>query len=102
MANAYLTATKYSLLEQARNRLAIGLLLIFTPLWDFLFGQLVPGTPVAFKLMGTGAFLQVNGQHLTILTAGFNALTLIIGFTLFHSTLKGARFDHRLTLSGYR
>ena len=102
MFNAYLTATKYTLLEQARNRLAIGLLLIFTPLWDFLFNQLVPGTPVAFKLMGTGAFLQVNGQYLTTLTAGFNALTLIIGFTLFNATLKGARFDHRLTLSGYR
>ncbi len=102
MFNAYLTATKYSLLEQARNRFAIGLLLIFTPLWFFMIGQLIPSATVAFKLMGTGALLQVNGHALTVLTAGFNALTLIIGFTMFHSTLKGARFDHRLTLSGYQ
>jgi hypothetical protein len=102
MANAYLTATKYSLLEQARNRFAFGLLLIFTPIWFLLIGDLIPSATVAFKLMGTGALLQVNGHNLTVLTAGFNALTLIIGFTLFHSTLKGARFDRRLTLSGYR
>ena len=35
MMSAYLTATRYALIEQLRNRVAFGLLLIFLPLWDF-------------------------------------------------------------------
>ncbi len=102
LRRAYVTATKYALLEQARNRLAFGLLLIFTPLWFFLFGSIISDAPVAFKLMGTGAFLQVNGHNMTVLTSGFNALTLIVGFTLYSFTRNGSRFDRRLVLSGYR
>lgn len=99
---AYLTATKYALLEQSRNRLAFGLLLIFTPLWFFLIGGVISDAPVAFKLMGTGAFLQVDGHDVTLLFSGLNALTLIAGFAIYSFTRNGAHFDRRLVLSGYR
>jgi len=101
MSDPYRTALRYALREQTRNRLAIGLLVIFVPLWYFLLGTIIPADPLPFRFRATGAFIQVNGQDLTFLTAGFNALTLIIGFMFFASTRSGARFDHRLVLSGY-
>src|SRR5579859_1305268 len=101
MSDPYRTALRYALREQTRNRLAIGLLVIFVPLWYFLLGTIIPADPLPFRFRATGAFIQVNGQDLTLLTAGFNALTLIIGFMFFASTRSGARFDHRLVLSGY-
>src|SRR6185437_11799881 len=80
---------------------ALGLLLVFVPLWFFAIGSMIPNDPVAFKLASTGALLQVNGHQLTVLTAGFNALTLIMSFMIFAATLRGREFDRRLTLSGY-
>ncbi|HKW22050.1 MAG TPA: hypothetical protein VJO13_11775, partial [Ktedonobacterales bacterium] len=76
----FATAARFALIEQARNRFALGLLLIFVPIWDWMFGTLIPNDPVAFKLQSTGAFLQVNGHNLTVLTSGFNAITLIVAF----------------------
>lgn len=101
MMNQYLVATRYALLEHGRNRFALGLLIVFVPLWDGVIGTMIPNDPVAFKLASTGEFLQVNGHQLTVLTAGFNALTLIMGFILFAATLRGREFDRRLVLSGY-
>lgn len=95
------TAVLYSLLELSRNRLAFGLLLVFVPIWYALLAALITTQLVAFRLDATGAMLQVNGRNLTVLTAGFNALTLIAGFLIFASTRKGGRFDHRLVLAGF-
>ena len=96
----YLTAARFALVEQARNRFALGLLIIFVPIWDWLFGTMISSAPVAFKLQSTGAFLQVNGHDLTVLTSGFNAITLIVGFMIFTVTRRNAAFDRRLTLAG--
>ncbi len=97
----YLTATRYAVLEQARNRFALTLLLLFVPTWYFVIGVLLDNTPAEFKFRATGAFLVVSGHNLGLLTAGLNAITLIIGFMLFNSTRKGREFDRRLVLSGY-
>lgn len=96
-----LTATHYALFEQARNRFALGLLIVFVPVWYALFGSVVPSSPLVFKFWTTGALLQVNGQNLVYITAGLNAMTLIVGFMFFASTHKGIVFDRRLVLSGY-
>jgi ABC-2 type transport system permease protein len=96
----FVITTRFALIEQGRNRLALGLLLVFVPIWDWLFGALIPDTPVAFKLQSTGAFLQVNGHDLTVLTSGFNAITLIVAFMIFAATRRNAAFDRRLVLSG--
>lgn len=100
MLHAWLTSVRYALIEQARNRFALGLLLIFVPVWDWLFGALIPSTPVAFKLQSTGAYLQVNGHDLTVLTSGFNAITLIVAFMIFAAARRNAAFDRRLVLAG--
>jgi ABC-2 type transport system permease protein len=96
-----LTASRYALFEQGRNRLALGLLIVFVPLWYYLIGLLIPSDQAGIKYWATGAFLQVNGQNLSYLSAGLNAITLIVGFMFFASTRKGIAFDRRLVLSGY-
>jgi len=70
------------------------------PIWDWLFGTLIPNDPVAFKLQSTGDFLQVNGHNLTVLTSGFNAITLIVAFMIFTAARRNADFDRRLVLAG--
>lgn len=98
----YLTATRYVLLEQAKNRMAIILLIAFVPIWYYLVGLFtVVDTPIDFKFRVTGTFLQVSSHNLTLLTAGLNAITLIVGFMLFTSTRKDRQFDQRLVLNGY-
>ncbi|HEX5503242.1 MAG TPA: hypothetical protein VFW96_11505 [Thermomicrobiales bacterium] len=97
----YRTATRYMLIEQARNRLALTLLVLFVPAWYAIIGSLVDDAPLAFRFRATGGFVQVNGHHLTLLTTGLNAITLIVGFMLFSATRKNTRFDRRLVLSGY-
>lgn len=101
MQHPYLVAIRFALLEHARNRLALGLLILFVPLWFAVIGVMIPGDAVAFKTMSTGSLLRVDGHRLTLITAGFNALTLIIGFMLYASTRRGAAFDRRLVLSGF-
>ena len=96
-----LTATRYALLEQGRNRLALGLLLVFVPLWDYLFLLVTQGTTLVIKDWSTSQLLSVDGGNLTLLTAGLNAITLIVGFMFFASTERGMPFDRRLVLSGY-
>ncbi|MGH2484675.1 MAG: hypothetical protein ACRDHE_01555, partial [Ktedonobacterales bacterium] len=88
-------------IELARNRMAFGLLVVFVPIWYGLLSALITAQPVAFRLAATGTFIQVSGRDITVLTAGFNALTLIVGFLIFASTRRGSRFDRRLTLAGY-
>ncbi|HJT57519.1 MAG TPA: hypothetical protein VJ761_13545 [Ktedonobacteraceae bacterium] len=97
----YLTVTRYTLFEQARNRFASILLIIFVPSW-YYFGYLfTTDDPIAFKFRVTSAILQVNERNLTYLTLGLNAITLIGGFIIFTSTRKNTQFDHRLVLNGY-
>ena len=100
MFRAWVTSVRYALFEQARNRFALGLLILFVPVWDGLFGALIPSTPVAFKLQSTGAYFQVNGHDLTVLTSGFNAITLIVAFMIFAAARRDAAFDRRLVLAG--
>jgi hypothetical protein len=100
--SAYLAATRYTLIEQARNRLALGLLLVFLPVWYFLLGAAIERGPVAFRLSATGQFLTVDAHNVTVLTSGANAIALICGFTIFAATRKGAAFDRRLVLCGLR
>ena len=95
------TALHYALLEQWRNRLALGLLLIFVPLWYYLILLIARGTTLSFKYWSTGQFLSVDGGNLTLLTSGLNSITLIVGFMFFASTVRGMSFDRRLVLCGY-
>lgn len=97
----YLTATRYALSEQLRNRMALFLLVIFVPTWDYLFWLVITEDPLSFLVRATNVFIQVSGRDLTLLTAGLYAITLIVGFMIFASTRKNTQFDRRLVLCGY-
>jgi hypothetical protein len=97
----YITATRYALLEQIRNRFAFILLLVFVPTWYYTGYVFTAEDPVAFKFRVTDAFLYVDRREVAYLSLGLNAITLIIGFMFFASTRKNVRFDHRLILCGY-
>jgi ABC-2 type transport system permease protein len=96
----YLTATHYALLGQAKNRMAIILLIAFVPIWYYIMG-LFTDRPLDVKFWFTGTFLHVSSRNLSLLTAGLSAITLIVGFMLFTSTRKDRQFDRRLVLNGY-
>ncbi|MGH7234325.1 MAG: hypothetical protein ACREF7_02670 [Candidatus Saccharimonadales bacterium] len=93
-------AIKFSFKEQLANRFALGLLIIFVPIWYWLLGAITPSTLVPFKFGPTNSLIQINGHDLIFLTAGLNVLALILGFMFFHSAHKALRFDKRLTRAG--
>jgi len=46
--------------------------------------------------------LTVDGGHLTLITAGLNAVTMIVGFAIFAAIRRVLAFDKRLVFAGYR
>ena len=96
------TAVRFALVQQGRNRLAGILLVAFVPTWYALMVAIVPHDPLKFRLFSTGEILRVDGRHLSLITAGLNALTLIVGFAVFAAVRRALPFDRRLVSCGYR
>jgi len=81
--------------------MALFLLVVFVPTWDYLFWLVITEDPLSFLVRATNVFIQVSGRDLTLLTAGLYAITLIVGFMIFSATRKNTQFDRRLVLCGY-
>ena len=95
-------AWRFALRSQTRNRLAWLLLIAFVPVWYELMQEIAGHTPLTFKLYATGRVLTVDGGHLTVITAGLNAVTMITGFAIFAAIRRTLAFDKRLVFAGYR
>jgi ABC-2 type transport system permease protein len=95
-------AWRFALRNQARNRLAWLLLIAFVPVRYELMADIAGHTPLTFKLYATGRVLTVDGGHLTLITAGLNAVTMIVGFAVFAAIRRTLAFDKRLVFAGYR
>lgn len=98
----FITALRFSFKEQLTNKFAFGLLIIFVPLWYWLLGTLTSSAKLAFKLSSSHQLLHANGHDLTLITAGLNVLSMILGFMFFHSAHRSLSFDRRLTRAGLR
>ena len=96
----FATALRFSLKEQMTNKFAFGLLVVFVPLWYFILGIITPGDMVGFKFALNGDILQANGHNITLVTAGLNVLSMILGFMFYHSAHRSLDFDKRLTRAG--
>ena len=59
-------------------------------------------TTLTFRLFATGRVLSVDGGHLTLITAGLNSVTIIVGFAIFAAIRRTLAFDKRLVFAGYR
>jgi ABC-2 type transport system permease protein len=95
-------AWRFALRNQARNRLAWLLLIAFVPVWYELMLDIAGHTSLTFRLYATGRVLTVDGGHLTLITAGLNSVTMIVGFAVFAAIRRTLAFDRRLVFSGYR
>ncbi|HEY3478597.1 MAG TPA: hypothetical protein VGL02_06810 [Streptomyces sp.] len=96
------TALRFSVRDQTRNRLAGLLLLLFVPIWSLMMMAMAGHKPLDFQLYSTGRTVQVDGGHLTLLSAGLNSVTMIAGFVVFDAVRKALAFDRRLVFAGYR
>ncbi len=96
------TALAFALRNQSRNRMAAILLVAFIPIWYALMQAMVGHQALTFKLFATGALRSVDGGRLTLISAGLNALSLIVGFAVFDAIRKTLAFDKRLVFAGYR
>ncbi len=96
------TAWRFAVRNQARNRLAGLLLAIFVPVWYLLMLAIAGHQPLAFRLYATGQVLTVDSGHLTLISAGLNSLTIIVGFAVFAAIRNTLAFDKRLVFAGYR
>ncbi len=95
------TALRFAVRNQVRNRLAAILLVLFVPAWYLLMIAMAGHKPLAFRLYATGRILNVDGGHLTLISAGLNSLTIIVGFAVFDAVRKALTFDKRLVFAGY-
>ncbi|MET8554763.1 ABC transporter permease [Streptomyces sp. NPDC004959] len=97
----FTTATRYDLIEHARNRFAMLLVVFFIPTWVSLVYLTIPGKAAPFRLVSTGERLAPAGNELTQITGALNAVTLVTGFMMFAATFTGGQFDRRLAMAGY-
>jgi hypothetical protein len=96
------TALRFALRNQTRNRLAALLLVAFVPAWYVLMMAMTGHQRLTFKLFATGQVLSVDGGQLTLISAGLNAMAMIVGFAIFDAIRKTLAFDKRLVFSGFR
>jgi ABC-2 type transport system permease protein len=96
------TALRFALRNQTRNRLAATLLVAFVPAWYALMMAMTGHQQLTFKLFATGRTLIVDGGRLTLISAGLNAMAMIVGFAVFDAIRKTLAFDKRLVFSGFR
>ncbi|MFM9700400.1 ABC transporter permease [Streptomyces europaeiscabiei] len=95
------TAMRFALLEQARNRLALLIVLLFVPLWTTLAYTVVAQTPLRFYVRPVGRFLVMDGNVLTQVVGALQALALVVAFMMFVATARSAVFDRRLVQAGF-
>ena len=97
----FTTATRYALIEHARNRFAMVLIALYLPVWVTLAYLAIPQAPVRFRLLATGQLLAPRGNELTQISGALNAVCMITGFMMFAATFTSGRFDRRLAMAGY-
>ncbi|WP_327151814.1 ABC transporter permease [Nocardia sp. NBC_01329] len=97
----FLIATRFGLVEHARNRFAMLLVAVFVPVLITLARVAVTDIEVPFRLRDSGLVLRANGNELAQLSAALMVVSLIIGFMMFAATFTSGAFDRRLSMAGY-
>lgn len=92
---------RFALVEQARNRLALIIVVVFVPVWTTLAFEVVTRIPVHFYVRPAARSVTMEGNVLTQITGALQALALIVGFMMFVATARSAPFDRRLVQAGY-
>lgn len=99
--SCFRTALRFALIEQARNRLALLILVLFVPLWTTLAFTVVASAPLRFRIRPVGRTVVMDGNILLQINGALQALSLVIAFMMFVATVRSAPFDQRLVRAGY-
>lgn len=99
--NAYLVAARYSLLELARNRLAVVVLLCLVPMLIWLVDTVVTEEALNFRHRSTDTHIEAPGHQVTMVGCVLNLVTLLVGFAMFTASHRSGDFDRRLAQAGY-
>ncbi|MFE9749395.1 hypothetical protein ACFYOT_31165 [Saccharothrix saharensis] len=94
-------AVGFDLVQHARNRLALALVVFFIPAWIGLVRAVLPDRPVVYHSEVAGRALSVRADELITISGAINAVTLIVGFMMFTAVRRSGDFDQRLVLAGY-
>ncbi|MFD3583628.1 ABC transporter permease [Streptomyces sp. NPDC058683] len=92
---------RFALVGHARNRLALFLAVAFIPLWICLMRFYTQVVDLHFHVPAADGDVVANSNHVSQLVGAMNAVTVLMGFTMFMSTFKSADIDRRLVLAGY-
>ncbi len=95
------TAVGFEIIEHARNRLAIVLVLVFIPLWITMIRLTASTNLVPFLYRGDNRLLRVETAQIIYISGGLNVVTLILGFLMFSVTYRSGPFDRRLVAAGF-
>ncbi|MFD8002700.1 ABC transporter permease [Streptomyces mirabilis] len=98
--SCFRTALRFALIEQARNRLALLIVVLFVPLWTTLAFTVVARTPLRFRIRPVGGTVVMDGNILVQINGALQALSLVIAFMMFVATARSALFDQRLVRAG--
>lgn len=99
--SCFLTAVRFALIEQARNRLALLIVVLFVPLWTTLAFTVVASAPLRFRIRPVGRTVVLDGNILLQINGALQALSLVIAFMMFVATVRSAPFDQRLVRAGF-
>lgn len=94
------TAVRQAVLEQARNRAALVLAVLFVPLWLWLAHLVLPADPVRFRPGAADRPVRLDANVVAQLSGALHSLTLVVGFMMFLSTSRCAALYGRLARAG--
>jgi ABC-2 type transport system permease protein len=94
-------ATRYEISQHGRNRIALGLVVMFIPAWLTLVHLIISGIRIGFYDHVHNRMFMVDGNQLSMISGAMNAITLIVGFMMFSAVRRSREFDRRLVLAGY-
>jgi ABC-2 type transport system permease protein len=94
-------ATKFQIVQHARNTFALILVLLFIPSWLSLIQAIIPSDVIEFGYRPADEVLSVDASRLAMVSGAINAVTLIVGFMMFAAVRRSGEFDQRLVLAGY-
>lgn len=98
--SAYRTATRYTLLALARNRLAVIILITQLPLLISLAYVIGAREVVGFRHRASGELLHGGGKQINMLSCALLSVALLVGFATFTAARRSAAFDKRLVAAG--
>jgi ABC-2 type transport system permease protein len=95
------TAARMALVEHARNRMAMLLVLFFIPTWLVINYMALAHRPIPFLLRAADTVISAPGYQVGQVAGMINSAALITGFMMFSVTFRSALFDRRLAMAGY-